>query len=191
MGTQVVAAWSPLPCSCSTGSCLTGGGAVLFFSCTGYSETNPREVSKSADGKTKPPRWCGLVLAWPWTNAQDHVPGWRAAQCSLDLTSASSPAPGQRQPTPSSLWFPLLCSEGGAVVFTQSEFCLPRPWPCMSRGSAHTRPGVICRLPLLGLVSLQAGLGHLHILPQDLISHPQEALSQLWAHTWLPNVLRD
>lgn len=72
------------------------------------------------------------------------------------------------------------------MAFTQSECCLPRSWPCVSRGSAHTRPGVPCRLPLLGLVSLQDGLGHLHILPQDLISHSWEALSQLWAHTWLP-----
>lgn len=55
---------------------LSQGGRVrsCSLSCAGSSETNPREVSQSADGKMKPPGWFGLVLAWPGTKARDHVP---------------------------------------------------------------------------------------------------------------------
>lgn len=97
MGTQVVAAWSPLSCSCSHRLLSHRRGVrSCSLSCTGYSETNPREVSKSAAGKTKPPRWCGLVLAWPWTKAQDHVPDWT---CTVQLGLDLSLQPGTRSET--------------------------------------------------------------------------------------------
>lgn len=129
--------------------------------------------------------WVGTGVAMD----QSSRPRARLESCKVQLgLNLSLQLSPQSETTHNSafLWFPLLCSEGGAMAFTQSECCLPRPWPCVSRGSAHTCPGVLCRLPFLGLVSLQAGLGHLHILLQDLISHPREALSELWAHTWLP-----